>query len=167
MKKLVLKMVIVLSSLYLIVCVLLFFIQEKLIFFPEKLNKDFKFNFDQPFEELRIKMNDNKLLDGILFKANDSKGLIFYLHGNGGSLRSWGEAAKTYTELDYDIFMLDYRGYGKSEDKINSQEQLFNDVQTAYDTLKRKYDEKKIIVLGYSIGTGPASNLHLPVIRDY
>lgn len=55
--------------------------------------------------------------------------------------------------------MLDYRGYGKSEGNISSQNQLYKDVQIVYDNLKTKYDENKIIVLGYSIGTGLATKL--------
>ena len=135
------------------------FFQEKLIFFPQKLKKEYKFEFNQDFEELNFKTEDNVLLNGILFKADTSKGLIFYLHGNAGSLKSWGEIAKTYTDLNYDLFMLDYRGYGKSEGAISSQNQLYKDIQTVYDNLKTKYDENKIIVLGYSIGTGLATKL--------
>ena len=110
---------------YISICMSLFFLQEKFIFFPEKLHKDFKFLFDQQFDEVNIRTKDNKLLHGLLFKANSSKGLIFYLHGNAGSLNSWGILAKRYTELNYDVFMLDYRGYGKSEGSIRSQQQFF------------------------------------------
>jgi predicted alpha/beta-fold hydrolase len=159
MKKLLLKIFKIVAALYLLVCGLLFFFQEKLIFFPQKLEKGYKFSFDQKFEEINIKTKDNKLLNGILFKADSSKGLIFYLHGNAGSLNSWGDVAKTYTDLNYDVFMLDYRGYGKSEGSIDGQGQLFQDIQTVYDELKNKYAEDKIIVLGYSIGTGLAAKV--------
>jgi uncharacterized protein len=145
--------------LYIVVCGILYLFQERLIFFPEKLSKDFRFRFDQKFEELNIKMPDNIMLNGLLFKSPNPRGLIFYLHGNAGSLRLWGEVAKTYTDLDYDVFMLDYRGFGKSEGKINSQDQLYQDIQIVYDQLKCLYDENKIIVLGYSIGTGPATKV--------
>lgn len=144
---------------YVFVCGLLFCIQEKLIFFPVKLEKNYKFCFNQNFEEINIKTKDNTLLNGILFKAVTSKGLIFYLHGNAGSLNTWGEIAKTYTDLNYDLFMLDFRGYGKSDGHINSQDQLFNDIQTVYDSLKKRYSENNIVVLGYSLGTGLATKL--------
>jgi len=159
MKKILLKALIILAVLYILICGLLFFFQEKLIFFPQKLEKDYRFSFNQGFEELSITTKDNKLLNGILFKTDSSKGLIFYLHGNAGSLSSWGNVAKTYTDLNYDVFMLDYRGYGKSEGSIDGQDQLFQDIQTVYDELKNRYPEDKIIVLGYSIGTGPAAEL--------
>lgn len=159
MKKSFLKILKIVAALYILVCGLLFFFQESLIFFPQKLEKDYKFSFDQKFEEINIKTKDNKLLNGVLFKSDNSKGLIFYLHGNAGSLNSWGEVAKSYTNLNYDVFMLDYRGYGKSEGSINNQGQFFQDIQTAYDELKNKYSEERIVVLGYSIGTGPASKV--------
>jgi uncharacterized protein len=159
MKKSIVNIFLTLLIIYIAVCGLLYLMQEKLIFFPEKLDKEYKFRFNQNFEELNFKTKDNTLLNGILFKADSAKGLIFYLHGNAGSLKSWGEVAQTYTDLNYDLFMLDYRGFGKSEGAINSQEQLYDDVQLVYDSLKTKYRETEMIILGYSIGTGPAAKM--------
>lgn len=159
MKKIILKSLIVLGIIYISICGLLYFFQEKIIFHPSQLSTEYKFQFEQNFEELKIKAEDGVSLSGVLFKADSSKGLIFYLHGNGGCLDTWGTIAKTYTDLHYDLFILDYRGYGKSEGTISSQDQLFKDVKTAYDKLKTKYDENRIIVLGYSLGSGLATNL--------
>ena len=159
MKKALLNILKIIIGLYIVLCGLLYFFQEKLIFFPQKLDKNYQFLFRQKFEELNIKATDGKLINGLLFKADSSKGLIFYLHGNAGDLSSWGEVAKTYTDLNYDVFIIDYRGYGKSEGEISGQTQLFEDNQTAYNELKKKYNEENIIVLGYSIGTGLASKI--------
>lgn len=133
--------------------------QEKWIFFPQQLSTDFKFDFEGEFREMSIATNDNKHLNAVLFKADSSKGLIFYLHGNAGSLKDWGGIANTYTALNYDLFILDYRGYGKSEGSITGQKQLFDDIQIAYDSVRKMYPESRIVVLGYSIGTGPAAKL--------
>jgi len=157
MKKALLKIFAVLFVVYLILCAAMYFYQEQFIFFPQKLKKDFQFTFLQKFEEVYLTTEDQTLLHGILFKSDSSKGLIFYLHGNAGSLQSWGGTAHAYAGLQYDVFMPDYRGYGKSEGTINSQEELFQDMQIAYNEMKKRYDESKIIVLGYSIGTGPAA----------
>lgn len=156
-KKILFRTLKLLFFAYFVICMLLSFFQEKLIFFPEKLDKDFRFAFNQPFEEKFIRTPDNKILHGLSFKAASSKGLIFYLHGNAGSVNSWGSLAERYTSLNYDVFILDYRGYGKSEGSIRSQKQFFEDVGTAYNEMKKIYDESRIIVLGYSIGTGPAT----------
>jgi alpha-beta hydrolase superfamily lysophospholipase len=159
MKLFLLNTLKILLCMYALLCVLLYFFQEKLIFHPQKLDKDFQFQFDAPFEEKNIKMADGTMLNGVLFKALHSKGLIFYLHGNAGSMGTWGHVAKTYTDLNYDVFVFDYRGYGKSEGSINGQKLFFEDIQTVYDELKKTYPETKIIVLGYSIGSGSAAKI--------
>ncbi len=159
MKRGVLKTFKIIVVLYIIICGLLYLFQENLIFFPQKLDKNYQFSFNQMFEEIYVVTDDGISLNGLLFKADSSKGLIFYLHGNAGSISSWGNVAETYTDLNYDVFLLDYRGYGKSEGSISNQKQFYQDIQTVYNELKKKYTEENIIVLGYSIGTGPASKL--------
>jgi len=159
MKKILLRIAQVLIGLYLLVCVLMYFFQEKMIFFPEKLADDHIYQFDQAFEEINIESADGVRLNGLLFPTDSSKGLIFYLHGNGGSIDSWGTAASTYTDLRYDVFMPDYRSYGKSEGKIKSQAQMFADMQAVYDHVLTRYKEEQIILLGYSLGTGFATKL--------
>ena len=105
-------------------CGLLFSCQEKLIFFPKKLEKNFKYNFPQRFEEKNIPTAEGIKLNCLLFRADSSKGVILYLHGNGGAIDAWGSVAKNYTTLNYDVLVLDYPGYGKSEGKIHNQNKL-------------------------------------------
>jgi fermentation-respiration switch protein FrsA (DUF1100 family) len=134
-------------------------LQEKLIFLPEKLPSDYTFRFNRHFTEYSIPVDGKHRLNGLLFEADSSKGLVFYLHGNAGSNRSWGDICNVYLNNSYDFFVLDYRGYGKSDGKIRSEKQFHSDIQIAYDLLKQKYREKNIVVIGFSIGTGPAAYL--------
>lgn len=159
MKKILLKVVVILSVLYALFCGGFYLFQERLIFYPQKLDKDYHFNFKGNFEELNIKTQDGLRLNSLLFKADSTKGVILFLHGNAGALDTWGGLAPFYTEQNYDILFVDYRGFGKSEEKIENQAQLFNDMQTVYDTMKLKYGEDRITIIGYSIGTGPAAYL--------
>ena len=133
--------------------------QVKFFFPGAKLPENYIYNFPVKFSEVNIRTKDNVLLSAILFKANSPKGVILYLHGNTDALNKWGYVSKTYTGLHYDLFMLDYRGYGKSQSSIKNEAQLYSDVQAAYNYLRQYYKEDKIIVLGYSIGTGPAAYL--------
>jgi uncharacterized protein len=159
MKKILFKIFKVVLFGTLVLFVLLYFFQEKMIFHPTKLEKNYRFDFPVKFEEIAVKTSDNKTLSGLLFKSDSSKGLIFYLHGNAGALDVWGKVAKWYTDIHYDVFMLDYRGFGKSEGSISSEKQIYQDVQSAYNEMKKRYHEDSLIVLGYSIGTGPAAEL--------
>lgn len=151
--------VIIILAIYSLICLLLYFIQERLLFFPEKLSENYQFNFEGNYEEINLKTDDNISLNCLLFKAQESKGVILFLHGNGGSLKRWGKGAELYTQNNYDVFYVDYRGYGKSEGYVKSEKQLISDGQICYDFLKEKYPEDKIILSGTSMGTGIATQL--------
>lgn len=155
-KKYILRVVMISSLLYIGLCVTLYFYQEHIIFFPNKIPPTYTYDFEENYQEVWIDRGDVQL-NGALFKAENSKGLIFFLHGNGGSIAGWGKTVSVYTDMNYDVFILDYRGYGKSEGEIQSQDQFLEDIQVSYNQLKQHYDEEDIIVLGYSIGTGPAT----------
>src|SRR5690606_6034267 len=137
--------------------VVLYFNQESMIFHAAKSSHDLVYKFDRPFEELNILSTDGNRLHGLLFKTENPKGLAFYLHGNAGTLEHWSSIAPDYTDLGYDVFLLDYRGYGKSEGNIESEAQFLADVSAAYKTLSVRYEN--IVLIGYSIGTGPATYL--------
>ncbi len=165
LKKILLWTAAIAAVLYLGICTYFYSKQDDILFAPTKLAADYSFKFPANFTERKIAV-PGATLDGLLFRspppgttADSSKGVIFYLHGNGGALNTWGDIASVYTSLGYDIFMLDYRGYGKSDGKITSELQFFDDVQAAYNDLRSLYPENKIIVLGYSIGTCPAAML--------
>ncbi|MGY5851755.1 alpha/beta hydrolase [Salegentibacter sp. F14] len=149
----------ILIILYLLICILGYFFQEKMIFLPQKLPKNYRFSHFEKFEERTVTMEDGKKLHALLFRTKNPKGLVFYLHGNAGSLEGWGRVAQTFTKFNYDVFIPDYRGYGKSEGFIESEAQLHKDVQRLYDELKKEYPENNVIVLGHSIGSGMAARL--------
>lgn len=161
MKKNLYVLLKLLIGLYVLLCLLLFFFQERLLFFPQKLPATHQFNFPGNYQELQFSTKDKILLNGLLFKADSSRGLIFYLHGNAGSLEHWGQVAGIYTNLGYDLFLMDYRGYGKSEGRIRSEAQLFEDNQVLFDSLRSQfgYTLENTIILGYSIGSGLAAKL--------
>lgn len=158
--KLLLKIIVsIFGSLYLLIIGLLYFNQESLFFHANKLEKNHQFTFAENFKEIKIKTSDNINLHGLLFTNEKPKGLVFYLHGNAGTVETWGKIASKYTNLGYDIFILDYRGFGKSDGEISSEAQLFSDISSAYNQLKIKYKEENIVITGYSIGSGLAAYL--------
>lgn len=156
-------LIIVLLSFFVVIYVIIvsyvYFNQVGMVFQSTSLSKKYQFDYHSKYQELNIKSFDGVNLNGLLFKAENSKGLIFYLHGNAGNLESWGKIAKTYTNLGYDIFILDYRSFGKSEGEIKNEEQLNKDISIVYKTLNKQYPENKIIITGYSIGSGLATIL--------
>ncbi|MFK7908518.1 MAG: alpha/beta hydrolase [Chitinophagales bacterium] len=146
---------------YVLLCVFLYFSQESMLFFPSKTPKDYHYHFAETFEELDFEAEKGVLLNALLFKTKKQvrKGVVLFLHGNGGAIEGWGEGAWLYTQSAYDVLYLDYRSYGKSGGKISSENQLVKDAQIAYDYLKERYGEEQIVVSGTSMGTGIAARM--------
>ena len=151
--KFTLKVVI---GLYILGCVCLYLAQENIIFLPDKLPESYTFRSG---EEVEVQVDQDVYLNCLLIDEQRSNGVILYLHGNKGSNARCLRQAERLTGMGYDIFMPDYRGFGKSDGSIRSEKQLLSDAQKVYDYLKSRYDESQIVVVGYSLGTGIASYL--------
>ncbi len=140
---------------YLAVCVLVYSVQERLLFLPETLPPDYRFSFPHPFEEVTLAV-DGATLHALHFIVPQPKGVVLYLHGNAGSLRSWGTIAADFIPHGYAVLIPDYRGYGKSTGTINSERMLHEDAAAMYAYLLQRYPEQQIVVYGRSIGAGMA-----------
>jgi uncharacterized protein len=136
----------------------LYFNQERLIFPATTLPADYQFRFDQRFEEIRVAVPDGTL-DALLFRQPEPRGLVFYLHGNGGDLTTWTTGLAFYRRINYDLFIFDYRGYGKSTGRIESEAQLHSDVRAAWEAIAPRYRGKPIVLFGRSLGTELATRL--------
>ncbi|WP_277110601.1 alpha/beta hydrolase [Chryseobacterium taklimakanense] len=127
------------------------YLQEKVIFLPVKLPEDFEYSFDCAFEEYFFDTPNEGKINAVHFKIQKPKGVILYFHGNSDNLARWGKIASELTGFGYDVFIPDYRHYGKSTGPRN-EEYLFSDAQFCYDFLKKQYGEENITVYGRSLG---------------
>lgn len=150
---------IILAGLILGILLTFYFLQERIIFSPIKLTKEYIYPFELSFEERYYEVDTDVQLNCLLFKAKESKGLVFYVHGNGDNLRYWGDFAPFFTDLNYDIFMFDFRGFGKSDGRIKNERQLQRDCKHLYQIIIQEYINKPVIIYGFSLGTGIASRL--------
>ncbi|MBC7901955.1 MAG: alpha/beta fold hydrolase [Gemmatimonadaceae bacterium] len=135
-----------------------YFLQDKFIFKPEKLRQDFEFKYDVPFRELFFDIEEGVRINGLHFYRDNPKGLILYFHGNSRSIKGWAKYAGDFYRYDYDVILVDYRGFGKSTGK-RSEKEMLTDVQFIYESLLKQYPENHILVYGRSLGSGFASKL--------
>lgn len=141
---------------YLLGALLLYKFQEKFIFLDGELAEDYVYQFESTFEEINLSTEDGANLNAIHFKADSAKGLILYFHGNRGNITRWGEIVEDYVKLNYDVLVMDYRGYGKSIG-ARSMDILISDAEQFYQYALRLYPEEEITLYGRSLGTGLAS----------
>jgi len=135
-----------------------YFFQDMFIFKPEKLSADFQFKYDIPFREVNFDVDPIVRINGLHFYREQPKGLILYFHGNSRSIKGWAKYARDFYRFDYDVLLVDYRGFGKSTGKRGETEML-NDMQFVYSYLAGNYSENHMIVYGRSLGSGFAAKV--------
>lgn len=138
----------------------LHFLQEKLIFRPTALSQDYEFKFDQPFQEINLPVNQGKNISIIKFTVPGSarKGIVLYFHGNRENIEKYAPSAINFTRNNYEVWMLDYPGYGKSTGE-RTEEILYSDALILYNMAKAAISHDSIILYGRSLGTGIAAQL--------
>lgn len=153
--KFIRRLVFFIGVCYLLLAAVVFRFQEKLIFHPRQIAAEYKYDWG---EEITIPV-EGATLSTVWKRQPNSKGVVIYFHGNVGDNNRGLYQMRNVLERPYDAVLVDYRGFGKSTGKVESDEQLLADVQAVYDRVKQDYAEDKIHLLGYSLGTGMASYL--------
>ena len=143
---------IILISLFIVICFLLFLFQEKFIFLNgEKLTRKHKYQFSNNLEEVFIKTDDENEINALHLKLPNPKGVVLFCHGNKGNLTKWGDRVSYFLDYNYEVLVFDYRNYGKSTGDYN-EEQMYNDALCVYNHLKSDFKEENIVVYGFSLG---------------
>ena len=108
------------------------------------------------FQEINIPFGGG-FLNGLKFSAAEPKGAILFFHGNFGDVSGWGAYGADFAALGYDFYIFDYPGYGKSDGKISSQQQLFASADAISHYVLAQHSPRKLAMIGYSIGSGIAA----------
>ncbi|NCC31463.1 MAG: alpha/beta fold hydrolase [Chloroflexia bacterium] len=153
-----LRLLVLSLLLYLLVCVVIFLWQEQLIFFPERNQPGTRYVFGHPAEEVWLTAEDAQL-HALWFRVPEPQGVILYLHGNAGSLRTWGAVAPELVAYQYDLLIIDYRGYGQSSGQIRREADVYADAEAAYAWILERYREDQVVLYGRSLGSAPATRL--------
>ena len=134
--------------------------QPAMIFFPFGDLQQTPVNLGYKYEDVYLKTGDDLQLHGWYIPHKNSKKTVLFFHGNAGNISHRLDSIKIFHELGLNVFIIDYRGYGKSEGKP-SEQGLYSDAQAAWQYLieKKQLDKNNIILFGRSIGGTVATNL--------
>lgn len=147
-----------LLSLYGAAMLTLWWQQESLIFVPTPLPAEYRFK-QQPDVHERFIDVPGARLNALHLERPQARGVVFYLHGNSGNLDNWFVNTDFYRSMNMDLFMLDYRGFGKSTGVNTSEAQLLADAQAAWQTIAPLYVGRTVVFIGRSLGTGVAARM--------
>jgi alpha-beta hydrolase superfamily lysophospholipase len=151
----------ILATLYLLVCITLYFWQNRLIFVPSKQVQVFPHQFDLPHEDVWIQVNSTQKLHSWWIPAPQAKGVILYFHGNGINVGANVEHANRFWKMGFSVLLIDYRGYGRSEGKFPTEKRVYEDAEMALQYLVQQQgiQLRDIFLYGHSLGGAIAINL--------
>ena len=129
-------------------------IEDKLIFYPIK--EDFaniRIDSNKPVQDTYFFSRDGYKLNAWYIAAKEGKPTVVYCHGQGENLSEWQNVAQFLTDIGYGVFMIDYRGHGKSEGHP-TETGLYIDLQSSIKYLVNyeNVDRNDIILWGRSLG---------------
>lgn len=143
--------------LYGIIGIAIYYLQDKALFRPVKVEKSTPYHFSLPYKELNIAYNDNANINIIQFTAGAApRGVVLYFHGNRTNISRYEKFAPNFTRQGYEVWMVDYPGYGKSTGTLTEQS-LYAYAEQLYVLARSRFSTDSIILYGKSLGSGIAA----------
>jgi len=112
------------------------------------------------YEDIYFRTQDGRKLNGWYIPGEKSAYTVLFCHGNAGNIGHRLHKISILHEMGLNIFIFDYRGYGKSQGSPDEQG-LYSDGDAAYDYLvsQKKISPRRLILYGESIGGAVAIDI--------
>lgn len=156
----VVKLLVALALLLILVVIGLRALESRLIFYPMKEIEWTPRDAGLSFEEVHFETADRLKLHGWFIQKEGARFTILLCHGNAGNISHRVEKARIFHDLGLQVFLFDYRGYGRSGGTPH-EKGLYLDTLAAYQYLTgpRGISPDALIVYGESIGGAFAIDL--------
>lgn len=129
-------------------------IETKLIYYPmERKLVNVWVDTNRHINDTYFFSRDGIKLNAWYVRAKANKPTIIYCHGQGENISMWQNVIKTLTDKGYGVFMLEYRGHGRSQG-APSESGLYIDLESSIKYLEtfEKLQPKNIVLWGRSLG---------------
>lgn len=143
---------------YLLLVVFMYLLQSQMIYHPQKSITFTPEDVGLSYKDVTFATEDGLDLHGWYVPNNESNVTVLYFHGNAGNISGRLQTIQLLHNLGLNVFIIDYRGYGKSEGSP-SEEGTYKDAQAAWNYLveERDVDSSNIVIMGRSLGGAVAS----------
>ena len=134
--------------------------QPSMIFFPYVTLDQTPADWGLAYEEVFLDTEDGVRLHGWYIPRHESKQTLLFFHGNAGNISHRGASVEIFHRLGLNVFIFDYRGYGKSQGKPD-EKGLYKDARAAWRYLskERGFGPEEILLFGRSLGGAVAAEL--------
>jgi uncharacterized protein len=129
------------------------YLERKSIYFPVKEITNTPRNVGLGYQEVYFYTSDQNKIHGWFIPRQGAQFTILFSHGNAGNIGHRLDKVLMLHDLGFNIFIYDYRGYGKSRG-FPSEKGFYRDIRAAYNYLLEKKDisYNDIVLYGESIG---------------
>ncbi len=159
-KAMLLNFVLIIVGVYGALVVLLFFAQDRLLYYPAHQVYQTPSAKGWSFEDLRLSVGGETIAAWYVHTERTRRGVVLFSHGNAGNIADRLESVGVFRDLGLDVLIYDYGGYGDSSGKA-SEPRLYDDIRAAYSYLieERRIAPDEIVLFGRSLGAGPTCQL--------
>ena len=148
----VMPYVLTVIGIYVLVCVLAFVFQSRLIYFPERSIVGTPLDRGMDYRDVWLESEGEKLHAWYL-PGDPGRPALLFCHGNGGNLTWRLDSLEIFHGLGLTVLIFDYQGYGKSAGKPTEQG-TYADAMTAWQHLieEEGFAPREVVVFGRSLG---------------
>ncbi len=139
---------------YLLLCLLLRWGQTRLMFFPSAQIQATPATVQLSYQEVWLSASRGQVQGWWIPAVSQTAPVVLYLHGNGSNLGDLVNRAARLHGMGAAVFLIDYRGYGRSWGVFPSEASVYEDAAAAwqYLTQTRQISAQQIVLYGQSIG---------------
>ena len=157
-----LKLIFIVAACYVLLVACVYVGQERMIYLPDLPGRDLTAkptDIGLEYEDVALETSDSVNIHGWFIPGESPRVLLFF-HGNAGNISHRLDSIRQYHSLGLSVFIIDYRGYGRSGGRP-SEAGINRDAVAAWDylVLERDIDPRDIIVFGRSLGGAVAARL--------
>ncbi|HEV2479387.1 MAG TPA: alpha/beta fold hydrolase [Puia sp.] len=169
MRKIIFRWTKLVILVYCSIGIAVYYLQDRFILHPTKLEADKRYAFTQPFTELNLNYDQETNVNVVEFKATDrptdsvAPGVVLFFHDGRGNIGDYAAMSKSITDQGYELWMMDYPGFGKSTGPMDEQ-RLYDLALVFYKLARSRWKPLQIVLYGQGFGTGIAGQL--ASIRD-
>lgn len=124
---------------------------------PVRYSPGAEWNVPANGEDVWINVTGDQRIHGWFLKSasQTAKATILHLHGNGGNITNTAWFGAELAKNGFDVLLIDYRGYGRSDGEVTDEWALNADGEAAYNHLinQRGVKPEKLVLYGMSLGT--------------
>lgn len=131
---------------------------ERFFFYPDSVPYTAPAQFGLRAEDVELRASDGVRLHGWFLPASaNAKGTVLHLHGNAANVSNHLPLVAWLPARGYNVLMLDYRGFGRSEGKP-TLDGIVEDALAAlkYVRTRPDVDRTRLVVFGQSLGGATA-----------